>query len=170
MLSCAFRSLMIAADVLKSMHQRIGNKLRDCVMCLALDAFLTCLHVYYTTSAELSEKMGNAAQSESFKKTLDIVQSDVRTWLKMKMALCKSNELLPCLKAWNRVLSVVVPQGFIRDEFVRFISECLQEALLLKRSCEDELVKVYCQNQDLFCSAMLDVLSKHVFEFYDSHR
>lgn len=34
----------------------------------------------------------------------------------------------------------------------------------LQRSCEDELVKVYCQNQDLFCSAMLDVLSKYVFE------
>lgn len=101
MMSCAFRSLMIAADVLKSMHQRTGNKLRDNVMCLALDAFLTSLHVYYTTSAELSEKIGNDAQSESFKKTLDSVQADVRMWLKMKMTLCKNNELLPCLKVIN---------------------------------------------------------------------
>ncbi|XP_076109129.1 E3 ubiquitin-protein ligase rnf213-alpha-like [Mytilus galloprovincialis] len=163
MMSCAFKSLMIAADVLKSMHQRTGNKLRDNVMCLALDAFLTSLHVYYTTSAELSEKIGNDAQSESFKKTLDSVQSDVRMWLNTKMTLCRS-ELLPCLKAWNRVLNVVVPPGFIRDEFVRFISECLHEALKFKKSCEDELVKVYCQNQDSFGSAMLDVLSKYVFE------
>ncbi|XP_071137104.1 uncharacterized protein [Mytilus edulis] len=166
MLSCAFRSLMIAADVLKSMHQRYGNKLRDTVMCLALDDFLTSLHVYYTTNAELSEKSGNAAESESegFEKTLDDVQSDVRQWLKTKMALCKSNELLPCLKAWNRVLKVVVPQGFIKDEFVKFISEGLHEALKYKRQYEEELVRVYCQNQDLFCSEMLDVLSKYVFE------
>ncbi|CAG2236702.1 unnamed protein product [Mytilus edulis] len=166
MLACAARSFLIAADVMKSMHQRYGSKLRDRVMCLALDTFLTCLHVHYTTAEELKEKSGKSNCCESVEKTLDGVQSDVRMWLKTKMVHCRSDDLLACLKAWNKVLQLdAVPQGYVRDQFIGFISESLHEELQYRTKFEEELVKIYCQNQNTFCSVMLDVLSKYVFEW-----
>ena len=89
---------MIAADVIKSMHERSGNKLTDIVMSLALESFLISLHVYYTTYNVLTETTGEQKGMEDYGRVLDSVRSRTRYWLNDKIWYCKREELLACLK------------------------------------------------------------------------
>ncbi|CAC5380694.1 unnamed protein product [Mytilus coruscus] len=161
-LICAWRSFMIAADVFKSMNDR-KNKLTDNVMFLALEAFLISLHVYCTIKNSLDESVDQPASMGSYDTILNSVQYSIRSWLKDKMNQSKNSELLACLKSWDRILNVPVPPGLIRNQFTMFIAESLHDSLKSK-SFDEELVKVYCQNQSTFCEAMLEVLTKYAFD------
>lgn len=89
---------MIAADVIKSMHERSGNKLTDNVMSLALESFLISLHVYCTTYTVLTETTGEQKRMKDYGRVLDSVKSSTRYWLNAKILNCKQGELLACLK------------------------------------------------------------------------
>ena len=89
---------MIAADVIKSMHERSGNKLTDDVMSLALESFLISLHVYYTTYTVLTETTGEQKIMKDYGMVLDSVKSITRYWLNDKIWYCNHQELLACLK------------------------------------------------------------------------
>lgn len=97
-LSCALRSFLIAADVIKSMHERSGNKLTDNVMSLALESFLISLHVYCTTYTVLTETTGEQKRMVDYGRVLDSVKNRTRYWLNAKIQYCKREELLACLK------------------------------------------------------------------------
>ncbi|VDI23847.1 Hypothetical predicted protein [Mytilus galloprovincialis] len=161
-LMCAWRSFMIAADVLKSIKDR-KNKLTDNVKILALDAFLISLHVYCTVNDSLQESADKPASLWSYDTKFNSVQYSIRSWLKDKINQSKNNELLACLKSWDRILNVPVPPGLIRNQFTKFIAESLHDSLKSK-SFDEELVKVYCQNQSTFCEAMLEVLTNYAFD------
>ena len=89
---------MIAADVIKSMHEHSGNKLTDNVMSLALESFLISLHVYYTTYTVLTETTGEQKRMEDYGRILDSVRCSTRQWLNNKIWHCKHDELLACLE------------------------------------------------------------------------
>ena len=89
---------MIAADVIKSMHELYGNKLTDNVMSLALESFLISLHVYYTTYNVLTETTGEQKTMKDYGRVLDSVKSSTRCWLNDKIWYCNHQELLACLK------------------------------------------------------------------------
>ena len=89
---------MIAADVIKSMYERRGNKLTDNVMSLALESFLISLHVYKTTYNVLTETTGEQKIMEDYGRVLDSVRSSTRYWLNNKIRYCQHEELLACLK------------------------------------------------------------------------
>jgi hypothetical protein len=89
---------LIAADVIKSMYERRGNKLTDNVMSLALESFLISLHVYRTTYNVLTETTGEQKIMEDYRRFLDSVKIITRCWLNGKIRYCKCEELLACLE------------------------------------------------------------------------
>ncbi|VDH96742.1 Hypothetical predicted protein [Mytilus galloprovincialis] len=158
-LKCAWRSFMIAADVLTSMKDR-GNKLTDTVIGLALDAFLISLHVF-TLDNSNKEFIDKTACMGSYETTFDAVKGDIRSVLNEQMKWSKEKELLACLKSWDRMMNVSVPPGLIRDQFTMFIKESLHKSMKDK-ILDEKLVKVYCQSQNIFCDAMVEVLATFV--------
>ncbi|OPL32950.1 hypothetical protein AM593_04359, partial [Mytilus galloprovincialis] len=69
------------------------------------------------------------------------------------------------LRVWNRALEVRIPDGEIKDAYIKFLRDELEQTLE-KRSLNEEkkLVEIYCINLESFCDPIQEILSKLVFK------
>ncbi|VDH93225.1 ubiquitin carboxyl-terminal hydrolase 34 [Mytilus galloprovincialis] len=68
------------------------------------------------------------------------------------------------LRIWNRALEVKIPDGEIRETYIKFLRDELEQTLTTRSShAEGKLVELYCENVESFCDPIQEILSKLAF-------
>ncbi|CAC5422256.1 RNF213 [Mytilus coruscus] len=159
-LTDAHRSFKISSTLLHETFYR-KDKLRDIVLARTLEACLISMDLFYKKN-EAVDNANKSGMREDVKNCLDTAEDITKYWLRSKLNFSKSSELLGCLKAWDRILNIGIPEGEVKVQFTKCIVDCLHNELRIQTH-EEELVKVYCQNQNVFCDKLLEVLTYYAF-------
>ncbi|XP_052062678.1 E3 ubiquitin-protein ligase rnf213-alpha-like isoform X2 [Mytilus californianus] len=66
---------------------------------------------------------------------------------------------LEYMKKWNAALSLKIPNGRIKDSYIKELADSLR-SILQKRGSEEELIEIYCLHTDSFEGVVQEILLK----------
>ncbi|XP_052062754.1 E3 ubiquitin-protein ligase rnf213-alpha-like isoform X2 [Mytilus californianus] len=157
-LTNAFREYRIAADLLEaSLKYPSGNSM---IHLPATEVFLITLDRFDKIQDKLDLSRNIYQQLNITKdghlRKYDYLRGRIVNWLADEPIY---KEELKFLKVWNAALSIKIPDGKVRDSFLKTLEERLHK-LLQEKGIEEKLIEIYCIHIESFDGIVQEILSK----------
>ncbi|XP_063404431.1 E3 ubiquitin-protein ligase rnf213-alpha-like [Mytilus trossulus] len=160
MLETPLRNYKIAGDVLNNLYSTWGDE--KSLLCLAAVEILSIAVDWFAKCLALRESQGDKGTYTNHLTCYQLHRDKVKSTLINEQYY--GHEVF-FLKLWNKALTLKIPEGKIRDNFLNFMKDNL-ESCLDRRSVgtEVKLIEIYCENIELFGDSMQEILSKLAYK------